>query len=205
MSRASGGRKRNAAGEIVVYDAYECVARCNQAAKMSALALNRYVLAETLARLAGSAAVDASGKRTDEVAALRLELDRCEHELAAYLAAVSAVDVGEAAFAQAARTRREAVDSARGRLAEAELAARQNGRSHQELLDWLPGAPDGQANLALRTLIGEVRVRKSGRAGRSGNPADRVAIRWKVDDSLEHTPAVGEHVGRKRQRAAVEV
>jgi DNA invertase Pin-like site-specific DNA recombinase len=204
MSRGSGGRRRNAAGEIVIYDAYECVARCNQAAKMSALALNRYVLAETLARLAASAAVDATGQRTDEIATRRLELDHYECELAAYLSAVSAVDVGEAAFAQAARMRREAVDRARRRLAGAELAARQNGRSHQELLDWLPGAPDGQANLALRTLIRDVKVRKSGRAGRSGNPAGRVAIRWKVDDSLEHPAAVGEHVGRKRQRATVE-
>jgi hypothetical protein len=205
MSRGSGGRRRNAAGQIVVYEAYECLSRCGQAAKMSVPALNRFVLAQTLARLGRSAAVDASTKRTDEVAAGRLELDRCEHELAAYLAAVSAVEVGEAAFAQAARSRREAVDEARRQLAEAELAARQNGRTHQELLDWLPSAADEQANLTLRTLIREINVRKSGRPGRSGNPADRVAITWNIDDALKHPPAVSEHVGRKRKRATLEV
>jgi hypothetical protein len=41
MSRGSGGQKRNAAGELVTYDAYLCVARCKRQAKVSVTALNR--------------------------------------------------------------------------------------------------------------------------------------------------------------------
>jgi hypothetical protein len=45
MSRSRGGRKWNAAGEIVAYDAYVCLARCKDNAKISVPALDRYVLA----------------------------------------------------------------------------------------------------------------------------------------------------------------
>src|SRR6185369_13759952 len=97
------------------------------------------------------------------------------------LAAISVADVGEAAFAQGARTRRETLDSARQFLAEAELRTRRVGRSHRDLIDWLPGAADGEANAVLRTLIREIHVEKSGRAGRVGNAAERVRISWLGD------------------------
>jgi DNA invertase Pin-like site-specific DNA recombinase len=203
MSRGGGGRKRNAAGEVIAYDAYVCLTRCKAPAKMSLPALDRYVLGEVLARLGESAAVDASGNRSDEVAARRSTLADAERELAGYLSAVSVEDVGPAAFAQGARARSERVDEARRALAAAELQARRVGRSHRELIEWLPDAPDGEANPVLRTLIGEVHVTKSGTPGRGGIISDRVRITWPVDDSLENALAVGKHVGRKRQRARV--
>jgi DNA invertase Pin-like site-specific DNA recombinase len=205
MSRGSGGRKRNAAGHVVAYDAYVCLARCERNAKISVPALDRYVLGEVLARLGESAAVDASGCRTDEVTERRSRLAEAERELGAYLEAVSAADVGEAAFAHGARSRRERVDEARRALAAAELQARRVGRSHRELIEWLPDASDGEANPVLRTLIGEVQVRKSGTPGRGGSVAGRVRIAWPVDDALEDALAVGKHVGRKRQRSGVQV
>jgi DNA invertase Pin-like site-specific DNA recombinase len=205
MSRGSGGRKHNAAGELVSYDAYVCLARCKRNAKISVPAIDRYILGETLARLSRSAAIDASSKRSDEIDERRAQLAEAERELGAYLAAVSISDVGEGAFAQGARGRRERVDEARRALADAELQARRVGRSHRELLDWLPDAPDGEANTILRTLIREVRVRKSGTAGRGAVVADRVSIAWTVDDALENTARLGKHVSRKGQRARVEV
>jgi hypothetical protein len=98
------------------------------AAKISVPALDRHVLAETLTRLARSAAVDASRKRSDEIAERRTRLDEAERELTTYLAAVSAVDVGEAGFAHGARARRDKVDEARRQLAATELRAASRSR-----------------------------------------------------------------------------
>jgi hypothetical protein len=203
MSRGSGGRKRSADGTVVIYDAYQCLTRCRKAAKISVPALDKHVLGETLRRLAVSAAVDASRQRSDEVARWRQELDRREHELGVYLTAISAVDVGEAAFAKGARARRAAIDESRKGLAAAELRARRGGGAHRDLLDWLPDAADGEANPVLRTLIGEVTVRKSGQAGRRGDLSERVRILWAdVDEPLENTAALGKRARRKRKPIA---
>src|SRR5262249_21731761 len=58
MSRGSGGRKRNAAGEVVVYDAYVCLARCKRPAKISVPALDDYVLGKWIDRLRLNLAID---------------------------------------------------------------------------------------------------------------------------------------------------
>lgn len=203
LSRGNGGRKLNARGERVVYDAYVCLTRCTRAAKMSVAALERFVLGETIERLGRSDAVDARRRRRHDPAGFEQELERAERELTVYLSAISAADVGEAAFARGARERRERVDQARQSLAAEAARVRVSGPSHRDLLERLPAMNDADKNTALRTLIGEVVVEKAGRPGRGGDPATRVKIVWLgVDDALKDTPGLGDHVGRERKPVA---
>jgi hypothetical protein len=105
----------------------------------------------------------------------RVQLDRAENELATYLEAVEAADVGAEAFAAGARKRREAVDRAQGEL-QAELARRPampisgTGAEVWETLD------AQERNTVLRGLLAAVVVRRAGGRGARVPLADRVRV-----------------------------
>jgi site-specific DNA recombinase len=90
---------------------YRCSKRCDEPVALSAEPLERYVAERFLAGLRGLRAEGAAA--TEELHAAEADLQQAEAELTTYLAAVSAADVGAAAFGAGARQRREAVDDAR--------------------------------------------------------------------------------------------
>jgi DNA invertase Pin-like site-specific DNA recombinase len=202
MSRGSGGRKRGANGQVYAYDAYVCLTRCDSPAKISVPRLDRYVLAEVLGRLADSRAIGASRGAIAAIADAERRLEVTELELDAYLAAVSAADVGAIAFAKGARERRERVDAARRSLAAVAGRERAAGPSHVDLADQLPEMDDRQQNAVLRTLVERVVVEKAGQPGRAGDLSQRVRIVWRGDDAAEDELGGGEHVGRERSAVA---
>jgi site-specific DNA recombinase len=193
MSRGTGGRKVNAAGERIDYDAYVCTTRCERRAKMSVGRADRFVLEETLSRLAAGRAVGTTRRKGGELEAAERELEQAEAEHAAYLRAVTVTDVGEAAFAQGARSRYERVVSAQRQLASAAARLRAAGPSFAELLERLrdPLTPDGEKNVLLRTLIASVVVEKAGQPGRGGDISKRITIVLR-DDAGEGALELGE-------------
>jgi site-specific DNA recombinase len=204
MSRGTGGRKLNAAGERVDYDAYVCTTRCERAAKISVGRADRFVLEETLSRLAAGRAIGTTRRKGGELDAATRELEQAEAEHAAYLRAVSVTDVGEAAFAEGARSRYESVVSAKHQLAAAASRLRAAGPTFAELMDRLrdPSTLDGEKNVLLRTLIESVVVEKSGQPGRGGDVSKRVAIVLR-DDAGEGALELGEQsLGERASVAA---
>lgn len=203
MSRGTGGRKMNAAGVRVDYDAYVCTTRCEQRAKISVGRADRFVLEETLSRLAEGRAVGAARHKGDGLGVAERELDQAEAEHAAYLRAVTVTDVGESAFAQGARSRYERVVAAQRELASAASRLRAAGPTYAELLERLtdPSTPDGQKNVLLRTLVDSVVVKKSGQPGRGGDLSERIAIVLR-DDANEGSLEVDKQGLRKRARVA---
>ena len=170
MSRAGNGRgKQNAKGVRVQYDHYTCLTRCDQPAKMSLRAADDFVLGEMLEHLARSASISVSRRRDDEIAKAERELERAEGELAAYVIAVSALDVGEAAFAAGARRRRSHVDDARRTTAKLTARSRALGPSHADLVDRLPNMSDGERNrlLARSSTAADREIWPGGTAWRS--------------------------------------
>jgi DNA invertase Pin-like site-specific DNA recombinase len=203
MSRAGNGKGRlSATGERLRYDHYTCLRRCAEAARMSVRPVDDYVIAETLEHLAQSAAVDAARHNDDEVGSAERTVEHAEAELAAYLSAVSALDVGEAAFAVGARERRRQVDAARRALAQAAAKARVRGPAHADLVDQLPTMSDGDKNRLLRTIIDRVLVKKAGQPGRRGDPRERVEIIFRGDDAPKQELELVDDVGRKRSAVA---
>ena len=202
MSRAGNGKgKLNAKGVRVRYDHYTCLTRCDQPAKMSLRAADDFVLSETLEHLARSASISVSRRHDKEIAKAERELERAEGELAAYVSAVSALDVGEAAFAAGARERRKQVDDARRTVAKITARSRALGPSHADLVDRLPNMSDGERNRLLRTIIDRVLIEKSGQAGRRGDPRDRIRIVFR-DEPGEDKLQLGQEVGRERSAVA---
>src|SRR6185503_12676894 len=126
--------------------------------------------------LARSASISVSRRHDEKVANAERELERAEGELAAYVSAVSALDVGEAPFAAGARARRKQVDDARRTFAKITARSRALGSSHADLVDRLPSMSDGERNRLLRTVIDSVLIEKSGQAGRRGDPRHRIRI-----------------------------
>jgi site-specific DNA recombinase len=201
MSRAGNGKgKLNAKGERVRYDHYTCLSRCDQPAKMSLRAADAFVLSETLEHLARSASVSVSRRRDKQIEDAERDLERAEGELAAYVSAVSALDVGEAAFAAGARERRKRVDVARRAVAKITARSHALGPSHADLVDRLPSMSDGDKNRLLRTIIDRVLIKKAGQAGRRGDPRDRIRIVFR-DEPGEDKLQLGKDV--ERQRAPV--
>jgi DNA invertase Pin-like site-specific DNA recombinase len=195
MSRG-GQRRKNAAGEWIYFDHYACLTRCDKQAKMSVKAADRFVLEQTIERLGGSKEVRASRRKDGDTKRLEEELERAETERATYLRAISAADVGEAAFAQGARERQERVVAAQQKLAKAAAQLRVAGPSYTEVLARLESSEsDGERNLLLRTLIEGVVVQKSGQAGRRGDPADRLRIVFRSDDLAEDGLQLGQDSG----------
>jgi DNA invertase Pin-like site-specific DNA recombinase len=202
MSRAGNGKGRlSAKGERLRYDHYICLRRCPQAARMSVRPVDEYVLAEVLEHLARSAAVGASRRREDDVKTAERELERAESELAAYVSAVSALDLGEAAFARGARERRARVNESRRALADAAAKVCVRGPSHADLVDQLPTMSDRDKNRLLRTIVDRVLVKKAGQPGRRGDPGERVEVVFR-DDATEQKAQLVDDVGRKRSAVA---
>ena len=203
MSRAGNGRgKLNAKGVRVQYDHYTCLTRCHQAAKMSLRTVDDFVLSKMLEHLARSASIGVSRRRRDdEIANAERELEHAEGELAAYVSAVSALDLGEAAFAAGARARRKQVDDSRRTIAKLTARSRALGPSHADLVDRLPNMSDGERNRLLRTIIDCVLIEKSGQAGRRGDPGSRIRIVFR-GEPREDELQFGEKVGRKRSAVA---
>jgi DNA invertase Pin-like site-specific DNA recombinase len=205
MTRGSGGRgKVNAAGDRVRYDAYVCSARCEQDARISVDRADRFVLEETLSRLAASRAVGTrrrGGGR--ELDAAQRELDQAEGEHAAYLRAVTVTDVGEGPFAEGARSRYERVVAAQQQLGRAASRLRAGGPTFAELSERLadPSTPDGEKNVLLRTLIAAVVVEKAGQPGPGGDVSERVSIVLR-DDAGEGALEIGEQVLGERASVA---
>jgi hypothetical protein len=195
-----GGKKRG-----VQYDAYQCSARCNQPARISLPALDSHVLTLVEQRLAVSEAIDAKRTTADGLRRFEDDLDQAEREEQAYHEAVSAAEIGAAAYGHGARVRAEAVQEAREALAEA--ASRQQvsgGPSHRDLLGWLGSdeATDGTRNTALRNLLDSVVVERSGRPGKRGNLHERVTVTFQGDDPLEDAAGLGDDRGRERAEVA---
>jgi hypothetical protein len=201
MTRGSNGYKRTADGGRVPYAAYVCSDRCTAPAKISLPATDAFVLGRVLEHLAASDAAGAPRGSRDRIGDAERELDAAEAELDAYLAAVSAADVGAAAFARAARERRERVDEARHALADA--ASWAHGPSHDDLISRLPDMDDLERNAILRTLVDHVVIAKAGRQlGPVSNASDRVLVVMRGDDQAEGTFGVREDVQRERAAAA---
>jgi DNA invertase Pin-like site-specific DNA recombinase len=198
MSRAGNGRGRpNAAGDLVRYDHYLCLARCKRQAKISIRAADGYVLASVLDRLAVSAAVDVTRGGGDEIAEVERELEHAEAELSGYLSAVNVNDVGEAAFARGARERRARVDAVRRKLASVAARVSAAGPTHTELVEQLsdPATSDGRLNVLLRAVIASVHVEKAGQPGRRGDLAERLRIVFR-DEPGEDNLQLLDDVGR---------
>jgi site-specific DNA recombinase len=202
MSRAGNGKgKLNAKGVRVQYDHYICLTRCDRPARMSLRAADAYVLAETLEHLARSAAVDVSRRQDEQIAKAERELERAEGELTAYVSAVSALDVGEPAFAAGARERRKRVDTARRSVAQITARSHALGPSHTDLVDRLPNMSDGNRNRLLRTIIDRVFIQKAGQTGRRGDPRERIRVVFR-DEPGEDKLQLGQDVGRESSAVA---
>ncbi len=135
--------------------------RCPAPSAVTAANLDRHVEAIALRELERLTVTALAG---DQSETKRQALRAAEEELAAYLGAVSASDVGPEAFAAAARKRREAVDQARGDL-RAELARRPAALPYATGADVWPTLSPSQRNQVLRGLLAAVVVERSGGRG----------------------------------------
>lgn len=125
---------------------------CTDRAVIQTDRLDEYVSLVALGVL--QSRVDVRRSAAADTAKLEDAVDRAQAELAAYLGAVSAADVGADAFAAGARSRREALDVARGALAEAhEVDALPVGIGEM----W-PELSDGEKGRVLRGFLEAVVV-----------------------------------------------
>lgn len=146
--------------------------RCPEPAAVTVSLLDRHVERIALAELSRLAVTASAGRGVERA---RSSLAAAERELAAFLEAVSAADLGAEAFADAARTRREAVDAARDEL-RAELARRPGIPAEgtgAETWDKLNGQ---ERNALLRALLGAVVVRRAGGRGARVPLPERVQV-----------------------------
>lgn len=156
---------------------YQChgwhsAGKCPAAASITMHRLDAYVeqvALANMARLQASSTHDDSALKTAQA-----KLNEAEAELAAYLQAVSAADVGPEAFAAGAKTRRERVDEARARFTRL-IAAAPAGDVSGDIIERWPTLTVKQRNHLLRHLIEAIIVRKAGR-GVLIPPAQRVRI-----------------------------
>jgi len=110
-----------------------------------------------------------------EIQAARAAVQDAERELATYLEAVSAADVGAEAFAAGARSRRQQVEQARTRLAGALGAVPENTITGDVGELWA-SFDQTQRNQLLRGLIEVVLVERSGGRGVIRPLEDRVRV-----------------------------
>lgn len=113
----------------------------------------------------------ASATQGDTAEAARAELVEAERELAAYLGAVSAVDVGAEAFGEGARTRRDRVLKARDAL-DVELGKQ---LAVPEGVEW-EDVPVQLRNQFLRDTLAAVVVKRAGGRGSRTPLPERVRI-----------------------------
>jgi DNA invertase Pin-like site-specific DNA recombinase len=197
MSRAGSGTKKP-------YESYICTTRCAARARISLPALDQHVLGLLVERLATSEQVAGVRLRkgTGDVREAEAALVEAEGELNAYTEAVSVADVGAEAFGRGARRRREAVDEARTRLAEASRRAGSEGPDYADLLARLPGMSDGQVNAELRTLVRQVIVAKAGRPGLRGDLSERVRVVWADEEGSQDAARLGHDLRREGSAVA---
>ena len=117
--------------------------------------------------------VDQADDRT-AIDRARARIATGERELATYLEAVSAADVGAEAFRAGARRRQAAIDAARAELTQ--LVARQPARIDGDPFALWDRFDVAQRNRLLRSLIECVLVERSGGRGRIRPVADRVRV-----------------------------
>lgn len=165
MTRGSGNRGARS---------YTCSGRksgfrCPRPAAVNEPLTNQHVEAFARRALDGWQVV---AQADDKVDRLQADLDRAREELAAYLSAVSATDVGPEAFAVGARERRLRMDEAQATL------DGMTARSGIDVLGAIQVLDDGSSherNQLLRSLLDAVVVRPVGRGQRIAVP-DRVQI-----------------------------
>ncbi len=147
--------------------AYSCHGRssagpCPAPAAITGRLLDEYVEQIALAELSR---LRATAHHDDhEISDARAALAGAERELSAYLTAVSAADVGEDAFRDGAHVRRDAITSARARLAAA-LAKQPTKIDGDPVTHWKT-LDTTHRNRLLRGLIEAVVVARAGRPGR---------------------------------------
>ncbi len=147
-------------------------ARCPAPAAVTIALLDAHVECIALAEL-GRLSVTA--RQGDGLERARQAVKAAERELAAYLAAISAADVGVEVFAAGARKRREHVDRVREEL-QLELGRRpllpavENGAEAWGMLD------GHEHNALLRALLSAVVVARSGGRGSRTTLASRVRV-----------------------------
>jgi site-specific DNA recombinase len=157
-------------------DGYVChrgggrAAACDAPATILGERLEQHVVRIALGELARIEARAVNpGERVDQA---RIEQAAAERELHAYLAAVSAADVGEAAFRAGARERGGRVERAAGEVQR--LLAHRGTLPLVNAAEVWPDLTVTQRNRVLRGLIEAVLVRRSG--GRTVPPGERVRV-----------------------------
>lgn len=172
---ACGHVMSRAKTEAVVYvcRGSSSAGRCPAPAAVTARLLDRHVTEIALHRVATVGVRMAESSQ--RIAAAREQVNLARAELAAYVSAVSAADIGAEAFSAGARQRHDAVDDA-----EADLRVLLAQRPAAQLLEdgleaWVREDVHGQ-NLLLRGLVDVVIVRRGGGRGSRTPLADRVRV-----------------------------
>jgi DNA invertase Pin-like site-specific DNA recombinase len=165
MSRRSGR-------QTTYYCNLATTGRCGSPASVSMATLDAYVERVALAELDKLAVSTTPGRNVEQAGA---RLDTAERELAAYLEAVSAADVGAEAFATAARARREQVEAAKQAL-RAELARQPAAAIDGTGADVWGTLDAHERNALLRGLLAAVVVRRAGGRGARVPLEDRVRV-----------------------------
>ncbi len=145
--------------------------RCPHPGAITCSLLDAYVEPLALAELER---LDVSARAGHGVDRAQAKLDAAEHELSAYLKAVSAADIGPKAFGDGARERHDAVERAREQLRD-ELALRPVLPKSATGADAYADLGVGERNQLLRALLAAVVVAPAGR-GRRVPLADRVRV-----------------------------
>jgi DNA invertase Pin-like site-specific DNA recombinase len=189
---ACGHRMPRARGRSETYrcPTYHSGEHCPAPAQVTVGLLDAYVEEIALAELEQLAVTARDGRDADRA---RLALEQAEQELATYLDAVSAADLGAEAFAAGARKRSEAAERLREDL-RAELARRPAipmvGTGAEV---W--GSLDAQErNTVLRGLLAAVVVRRAGGRGARVALADRVRV-FKFGADIDLPPRGGGKAG----------
>lgn len=157
--------------------AYTCAvrhsgARCPEPAAVTLALLDAHVERIALAELQRVAVTASDGKGVERA---RAALRTAESELAAYLSAVSAADVGAEAFGAGARQRREAVDAARDALRDA-LAINPAVPMVASGADAWADLNAHERNTVLRGLLRAVVVKRGGGRGSRTPLHERVRV-----------------------------
>jgi DNA invertase Pin-like site-specific DNA recombinase len=156
---------------------YTCPARhsgesCPAPAAITCALLDSHVEPIALAELARLAVSASDG---DGVERARAQVAAAQRELAAYLEAVSAADVGAEAFGAGARARREQLDAARDAL-EVQRARRPAAPFAGTGADAWHDLDGAERNALLRALLGAVIVARGGGRGSRTSLADRTRV-----------------------------
>lgn len=162
MSRSTGS-----AGNYYKCRRYHSGAECPAPAAVNSIKLERHVEAIALAELER---LQVEASEAGGAADAQAELVAAEAELATYLDAVSAADLGAEAFAAGARKRREAVDAAKDTL-HAEMARQPGNPTSGSGAEVWADLSGHERNRLLRGLLSLVLVRPVGRGRPTPIPA----------------------------------